>query len=159
MELINATELEKMEIERVDFPGDIVADLHKIAQQLMEEVKERKALGIAAPQVGIPKKMAIVRLQGEEGDALVPVVNPQYFPAGARRQYIEGCLSYGDQDFQVKRYKTIKVRCFVFEEEEEKIRLRPAEFKLSGRDALVLQHETDHCNGITLAHKGKKISQ
>ena len=156
MELISSEELEDVEIERVDFPGDVVPDLYEISKQLIEEVNKHNALGIAAPQVGIPKKLAIVRFKGEEGkkDTLLPVINPLYFPKGSRAQFIEGCLSYEDEEFTIKRYKSIKARFFAFDPEGKVI--RPVEMILSGRDALVFQHEADHCNGVTCATKGKR---
>ena len=100
-----------------------------------EELKD-KGYGLAAPQVGLPFKVAIIRLPGGIN---YPLVNPVILRKA--NQYVvenEGCLSL-DRRYNTKRYKRIKI--------VDDIRGQRNAKEL---EALVLQHEVDHLNGLTI---------
>lgn len=139
----------------VEFQDVDLEELMGICQSLIDAVKKEKALGIAAIQIGIPYKIAVVRLSvGSGRDMLVPVINPSYYKMGERTKSVEWCLTLPNESFVVKRYKNIKARFLTFN--KEGTNLIEANMKLKGLDAFVFQHETDHCNGILCSEKGKK---
>lgn len=112
-----------------------------IVPEMIEMAEEKEALGLAAPQVGIPKKFFIARDLNTR--QLHVYFNALYFKdSTARVQMQEGCLSYpGDGTAVVKRNKRIKMMYSVFENGK----LVPKTKKIRGEQAIVFQHEIDHC--------------
>ncbi len=114
-------------------------------------------VGLAAPQVGIPAKFFIARLPSlspEPGDTrrIAVIFDPEYRGNGKKRNSDEGCLTYPKRVYRVKRYKTIKVKYTNHLGQELTAKLR-------GDDALVFQHECDHCgNGSEPGRTIKEIS-
>lgn len=128
-------------------------ELINISDDLMEITKERKALGVAGIQVGVPYKIAVVRVSSFiDRDMFITVMNPVYYPMGSKTKNIEGCLTIPDQLFEVKRYKSVKSKFVTFNKDRSE--LVSVEMKFKGMDAFVYQHETDHCNGILCSQKG-----
>lgn len=151
MNLIPADELEGANIAPVSIPIANVKPLAEIVEQLVQEVKDRNAAGIAAPQVGIMQQIAVMRLESGE---FLPMINPRYFPAGSLQASVEGCLSYPNERYIVRRYKHITARFYTMKIGGRDFEL-VQKYRLSGMDCTVFQHETDHCRGLTIALKGK----
>ena len=80
-------------------------------------------------------------------------VNPVYYKDGKATNTIEGCLSYPGEQYFVKRHKYIRAVYYSVNRKTKK--LVKVMKKLTGEAAIIYQHETDHCNGITIATKGK----
>lgn len=106
----------------------------------------RAGIGLAAPQIGISKKMIAVHLEDEK-DRLVSyaLFNPKIISHSTQLTYLpggEGCLSV-DREVPgiVPRYAKITVKGITLEGQEVKIRLK-------GMPSIVFQHEIDHLNGI-----------
>lgn len=96
-------------------------------------------VGLAAIQVGVPKRVILVR----QGDTFVPFINPMIIKRSPRTYVtVEGCLSL-DGERTVKRHSSIKV-----------VWTTPGGKKKSqdfhGHLAQIIQHEVDHCNGILI---------
>lgn len=118
----------------------------------IEEVAEKEnlqaAVGIAAIQVGIPKKMLAIVLKDEDGNEQVKyaLANPKILSYSIEKAYLasgEGCLSVPDgHQGYVYRHARIKVRAYDLFENQEII------IKAKGYLAIVLQHEMDHFNGV-----------
>ena len=109
--------------------------------------KDRKSgqLGIAAPQIG-----SSIRIFGFwYGNQKIVVVNPEIILSGREFKSIEGCLSIarGNQKYIVIRNKFVKLRGL---DANGKL----ISLKLNGLDAAVVQHETDHLDGIMIDQKG-----
>lgn len=106
----------------------------------------RPGVGLAAIQVGFAKKMFVIYY--EKGDELVQykLVNPKIIETSVRKAALsngEGCLSVDkDHEGYVHRYYKIKMKAYDVLQEKEII------IEASGYDAIVLQHEYDHLNGI-----------
>ena len=98
----------------------------------------RPGIGLAAPQIGIYKKMAIIRLQ----DLSIDLVNAT-ISKGFDLQHFknEGCLSFPDRTETTNRYNEIHVVGNMVE---------PSQFVATDLLAVVIQHETDHYNSILL---------
>lgn len=106
----------------------------------------RPAVGIAAIQLGVPKKMLAIVLNDEEGCSEYALVNPKIISESIQKAFLEhgeGCLSVeGEHEGNILRSARIKVRAFDFLQNKEIV------ISASGYFAIVLQHEIDHFSGI-----------
>ncbi|MFC7372009.1 peptide deformylase [Fictibacillus iocasae] len=106
----------------------------------------RPGIGLAAPQIGVTKRMIAVHVEGEDGELYsCAVINPKITSHSVQMTYLEsgeGCLSV-DRDVPgyVPRYAKLTVKGYSPDGE-------PVEFKLKGMPAIVFQHEIDHLDGI-----------
>jgi len=103
-------------------------------------------VGLAAPQVGLNKRIIAV----QEQDKIGVYINPELLKTStAMQEDEEGCLSVPGKWGIVKRHKRISVRAVDRHG-------RKVEFDLSGFPAVVWQHEIDHLNGILFIDKVKE---
>lgn len=106
----------------------------------------RPGIGLAAPQINVPKRMIAVHVKDEKDNLYsYALFNPKIVSHSVEKTYLtsgEGCLSV-DAPIQgyVPRYARITVKGFDIEGIEVKLRLK-------GLPAIVFQHEIDHLNGI-----------
>ena len=120
----------------------------KISQdpELAKKYNLREGVGLAAPQVGVTKRLIAVYY--DDGEKIVERVlaNPIIISESKRKTYIEsgeGCLSVPrDVDGLVFRAYKIKVKAY------DVIAKKNITFGATGFDAIVFQHEIDHLNGI-----------
>lgn len=113
--------------------GDPI-DLVKSMAKLMIE---SNGIGLAAPQVGINKRIFIMG----NSDKLIACINPEILSSDGEEKDIEGCLSFPNLWLRVMRFKTINVR---YQNTAGEV----VELTLSGLPARVFQHELDHLNGV-----------
>lgn len=121
-----------------------VARIDSSIQALVENMKEvmrnARGLGLAAPQLGISKRILIYQMKEKEGVRVL--INPQISSmSGEQTEPREGCLSIPGLHGTVKRAKVLRVRGFDH-------RNRPVNRKVYELEARVIQHEVDHLNGI-----------
>lgn len=102
-------------------------------------------VGLAAPQVGILKRIIVVDPHDEE-TGLVKLVNPEIIEADGEQIGVEGCLSIPDFNATVKRPEHVKVK-YMDEEGNEQV------WDAHGFPAVILSHEIDHLNGILFRDK------
>ncbi|MCD6473030.1 peptide deformylase [Candidatus Aerophobetes bacterium] len=100
---------------------------------------KNEGIGLAAPQVGINKRIIIVHTD----NGLLKLINPQILEKEGEDSLSEGCLSLPEIFVQVNRAKRIKVEGL--NEEGKLIKLRAEDFL-----ARVIQHEIDHLNGVLI---------
>lgn len=110
-------------------------------------------IGLAAPQVGVTKRMIIVSLISERDDKedvpyqTILMMNPEILEYGKEKDVEEeGCLSLPGLRWEVERYIHLKVR---FQDEKGKSQT----LFLSGLPARIVQHEVDHLNGVLFIDK------
>ena len=139
-EKILAKKLEKVDVEKVK-KGEFDAfflDMKKV-------MKENQGVGLAANQVG--KDLAIFVIDekvAKECEIPEVYINPEITEYSKDNDEMEeGCLSIPEYYVPIKRAKKIKIK--FINEKGEKMKL-----KVRGFAARVLQHETDHLNGITI---------
>ena len=152
MEMVPAREIESCVCEVVDVKTENPKSMFTLGYELGRVCFTQKGLGLAAPQVGIFRKIMVFR---DEEATMMIAINPTYFPKGSRGTYMEACMSYPDRGFRVKRYKSVTAHFWTITSEKKFVFLKKI---LKGNAAIVYQHETDHLNGITLATKGKEIT-
>ncbi len=119
--------------------------IQKLIDDMMETMEEYHGVGLAAPQVHEDVRLFVAALDMERGDEPTPpiaLINPEITPVGTEIvDDWEGCLSIPDIRGKVPRHREIKVRAF--DRDGERIELRARGFS-----ARIIQHETDHLDGI-----------
>lgn len=121
-----------------------------IMSQDAEKAKEydlNPGVGMAAPQVGVLKKMFVVYTTDENGNLhQYALVNPKIISTSVTKAYLEGgegCLSVPvSHEGYVKRYNKVKIKAF------DHISNKDVLLSLKGYVAIVVQHEYDHLFGI-----------
>ncbi len=122
-----------------------VSDLRDKLEEALRRSYERgrPGIGLACPQIGIAKTMAIIRVTGKNGHQYnVDLVNAR-IEAGYDEVFFrkEGCLSFPGKFVRTKRYKEI----LVVDNDVD-----PRSFIATGILAVCIQHELDHLKGILL---------
>ena len=124
----------------------------KLIDDMIETMVEYEGIGLAAPQVHEGVRLFVAGVEGS-GDNLkiVPFINPVITPVGEETaEDWEGCLSIPDIRGRVPRARNIVVRAF--DRSGKKIELPAAGFT-----ARVIQHETDHLDGILFFDRMKNF--
>lgn len=125
-------------------------------EKIVEEYGIRPAVGLAAPQIGVMKRMfAIVCYDENDKLNVLPLVNPKILEHSEEKVYLnggEGCISVKRPTSGLTpRYKWIKFEAIQWNYKRkvfEKIRM-----KLEGYLSIVFQHEYDHLDGILYVDK------
>ena len=116
----------------------ITPEIKELVFNMGESMAKDKGVGLAAPQVGVLKRIIVV--QGIQGpDAYI---NPRIVKKSRGKDFMEeGCLSFPDVFLQIKRPKEVEV---------EALNLQGEKIRVKARDlaARVFQHEIDHLDGI-----------
>lgn len=126
----------------------IDAELQTLIDDMFETMYAAPGIGLAAIQVGVPKRLLVMDLQEEEDEEGKPIkaprvfINPEILDTSEQLQvYSEGCLSVPDQYADVERPAVIRAR---WQDREGTTH----EEQLEGLLAICLQHEMDHLEGI-----------
>lgn len=138
-------------LRTISTPVETIDDaLQQLIDDMFETMYAAPGIGLAAIQVGVPKRLLVMDLQepesDEEGAPSVRTprvfINPQILEGSEQLSiYNEGCLSVPDQFAEVERPASIRVSWM---DREGRIH----EQRLEGLLATCLQHEMDHLNGV-----------
>ncbi len=116
-------------------------DLRKLADDMFESMYAAHGVGLAAPQIGIGKRIVVIDVTfKEDPEAKMVLVNPEIVKAEGRQRGSEGCLSLPDFREDVTRANIVTVRAQD---------LSGNWFEKTGEEILAraFLHETDHLNG------------
>ncbi len=134
--------------------------------ELVKQYDIRPGVGIAAPQVGVNKRMfainAVDFLDENHTKYLFAVINPTIIQKSKEMTYLpggEGCLSVDrpTDGLVTPRHYAITAKCSIFDFKTNKI--KTVTLKLEGYPAIVFQHEYDHLDGILYTDKMYKESE
>ena len=125
---------------------NITPEINGFISRLKETMYTNKGcVGIAAPQAGKPLRIALVDVTGhpkaKKSRGLITLINPRITQKSGKTISREGCLSVPDFTGNVKRFKKIIVG-YIDEKGKKKV------LAASGFEAVVIQHEVDHLDGI-----------
>lgn len=125
--------------------------LKLLIEDMYETMDMAYGVGLAAPQIGILKRLIVVdnrEDEEEEGERSMRfyMINPEIIEKDGEEVSMEGCLSVPGKQGTVKRAKHIKVKYNDLEGQE--IIMEAEDFL-----ARIIQHETDHLNGILYTDK------
>lgn len=118
----------------------ITPNIHKLLDNMADTMYDALGVGLAAPQIGILKRVIIVDVGGEDSQ-LYELINPEIVSSEGEEIGTEGCLSIPGLVGEVKRKASIVVRGLNRDGEEVTI-------EAEGYLARAFQHEVDHLNGI-----------
>jgi peptide deformylase len=147
-----------MAIRNIRKDGDEVLrkksrEIEVINDRLIELLKDMEdtmysadGVGLAAPQVGILKRVAVV----DAGNGLIELINPVIIEKTGEQTYIEGCLSVPDVFGEVKRPEKVKVE--TLDRKGKKVLVEG-----EGLQAVALCHEIDHLDGILFKDKASRL--
>jgi peptide deformylase len=149
MALLPIIETPDPRLRTVSTPVETVdAALQTLIDDMFETMYAAPGIGLAAIQVGVPKRLLVIDLQEEQDEEGKPVkdprvfINPEILETSEDLQvYQEGCLSVPDQYADVERPATIRAR---WQDREGKVH----EEQIDGLLAVCLQHEMDHLEGV-----------
>jgi peptide deformylase len=137
----------RQKAEKID---KINEDTAQLAGKMLEIVKTDKGIGLAAPQIGVLKRLFVVHI---EGDIQRVFINPSILETSQETVKVEeGCLSIPGIYADVVRSESIKVQAW-------NERGKPFTLEASGLLARVIQHEYDHLEGVLFLDRlpeGKK---
>ncbi|MFN7916093.1 MAG: peptide deformylase [Vicinamibacterales bacterium] len=119
--------------------------MQKLIDDMIETMNEYHGVGLAAPQVHEGLRLFVAALdmeRGEEPSEPIALINPEITPVGTEmREDWEGCLSIPDIRGKVPRHFEIRVKALDRDGERVELRAR-------GFSARIIQHETDHLDGV-----------
>ncbi|QQK07762.1 peptide deformylase [Miniphocaeibacter halophilus] len=132
-----------------------VSEINERILELLDDMKdtlyEAEGLGLAAPQVGVLRRVVVVDMRDEEG--LLMMINPKIIEESDETQInIEGCLSVPDESGYVQRPKELTVE--YLDEKGEKRTM-----KCDGYKAVCISHELDHLEGILYIDKKIEVDE
>lgn len=131
-------------VDRSEFGS---ASFKKLVADMFETMYAAKGVGLAAPQIGIKKRLTVIDPSaGEKPEERVVLVNPEILSKEGKLTEEEGCLSIPGFREPVQRARTTRVKA---QDEDGKW------FELVGEDLLsrAIQHENDHLDGVLFIHR------
>jgi len=127
-------------------PGEPVtefnAELRRLIADMFETTYASQGVGLAAPQVGVSKRLTTIDLSmGKEPNDKLVLINPEIISSDGKLYEEEGCLSFPDIREKVVRAAKVRIRA-----QDEKGKW----FEMDGEDLLArcFQHEIDHLDGM-----------
>ncbi len=132
-------------------------DLQALVEDMIETMRKAPGVGLAAPQIGLSKRLLVVEFGDEQDDdipkQLYVLANPEIIAqSGEQVAGIEGCLSVPGLVGEVERAKVVTVQGQ--DQHGKKVKIRA-----QGWLARIFQHEIDHVNGILYTDRTEKIWQ
>jgi peptide deformylase len=128
--------------------------LRALIDDMFETMYAAPGIGLAAIQIGVPKRVVIMDLAKKEEPKQPQVfINPEVvWVSDEKATYEEGCLSIPEYYEEVERPKAVKVKYLDAD-------LRPQEIEADGLLATCLQHEIDHTNGVLFIDHISKLKR
>jgi peptide deformylase len=138
-------------VERID------DDLRRFLDDMLETMYEAPGIGLAAVQVGVPRRIVTVDVAKREDEEAEPnpifLINPEIVSSSEERDtHEEGCLSIPEYYAEVERPASIRIR---YLDRDGKLQ----EMDANGILAVCLQHEVDHLNGTLFIDHLSKLKR
>ena len=124
-----------------------------LIDNMIETMYAAPGVGLAAPQVGVSKRLAVIDISTKDASApLLVLINPVLVQKEGDVEFEEGCLSLPDYTAKVSRAEKVVVRAVDRQG-------RHIEIEAEGLLAIALQHEIDHLDGILLIDRISPIKR
>ena len=141
-------EILKIPCKRVSLFDD---KLRGVAQEMAKLMVASGGIGLAAPQVGISRRLMLC-WDGTAATKLLVLINPELISSSGEQIGPEGCLSFPDQTHEIKRFDRVVMR---YQDLKGKIQ----RIEASGLLSRCLQHELDHLNGIVFIERQERSEE
>jgi peptide deformylase len=118
--------------------------IKELVADMIETMHAQDGVGLAAPQVGILKRVVVIDLYDDKGPYVL--INPEIIKEKGEQEVDEGCLSFPNQFAKIIRPEEVTVRAKDIDGKE---------YTLKGKGLLAqaISHEVDHLNGILFVDK------
>jgi peptide deformylase len=127
-------------------PGEPITEFNaeprKFADDMFETMYSNQGIGLAAQQVGVAKRLAVIDLSsGKDSKDKLTLINPEFISHDGRLYEEEGCLSFPEIREKVVRWAKVRLRAQ---------NLKGEWFEMDAEDLLsrCFQHEIDHLDGV-----------
>ncbi|PKM97557.1 MAG: peptide deformylase [Elusimicrobia bacterium HGW-Elusimicrobia-3] len=138
--------------KRVVF-DEMKKELPALLADMFETMDAVGGAGLAANQVGLDLRLAVIKIHREDEDPLsIVIINPELVEKSGSMYEDEGCLSFPGLFAKVRRAAKVKVRAL----NEKGL---PIEINAEGLFAKALQHEMDHLDGVTFVDRLPLLSR
>jgi peptide deformylase len=122
------------------------ANINKLLNNLADTLYSAKGAGLAAPQIGVSKRVIVVDI----GEGLHELINPEIVSSSGQETDLEGCLSIPGIIGDVTRASSVKIS---YMDRHSKVKVLSAK----GMLARAMQHEIDHLEGILFIDRAVNI--
>ena len=126
------------EVEKVD------EKIKELVKAMLETMYKNNGVGLAAPQVGILKRVVVIDLYDNNGP--IVLINPEIIKEKGEQEVEEGCLSFPNQFAKIIRPAEVTVKAL--DEDGKEIKIKAKELL-----AQAISHEVDHLEGILFVDK------
>lgn len=126
----------------------VTPNILKLLDNMAETMYDAEGIGLAAPQIGVPKRVVVVDI----GDGLVELINPVIIAKEGEVIDQEGCLSVPNVTGEVKRAQKVVVHAL----DREGVLM---EYEAEDLIARAFQHEIDHLDGVLFVDVAEKIAE
>jgi len=126
--------------------------IRTLVEDMAETMAASHGVGIAAPQVGILKRIFLAVPDPDEDETPMVFINPEIIRQEGSQRGEEGCLSVPGMVGTVERPATVKLKALDIEGNERT-------YEFSDFAAVVICHENDHLNGVLYTDKAENIHQ
>jgi peptide deformylase len=132
---------------------NIDKDLQRLVDNMMETMYAAPGIGLAAPQVGVSKRLVVIDVSTkDEKHPLIVLINPEIIEADSFIDSEEGCLSVPGYTSTIKRAGRVVVKGLDRNG-------RPVQIEGTGLLARALQHEIDHLDGVLFVDRMSSIKR
>lgn len=127
---------------------EITPNIQKLLTDMAETMYDAEGVGLAAPQIGILKRVIVIDVGDENG--LIEMVNPEFVSQEGEQFGPEGCLSIPGLNGDVRRAQKVTVKG---------LDRNGQEITVTGTDLLAraFQHEIDHLNGVLFTDLAERV--
>ncbi|MGK0466006.1 peptide deformylase [Clostridium sp.] len=122
-----------------------------LIDDMMDTLYEGNGIGLAAPQIGILKRIILIDLGEEEGEPII-VINPKITAKSGNEKDYEGCLSYVGYEGEVYRPTSVTVKGI-------NVKGKPVTYEAEGLLARAFCHEIDHLDGILYMSRAEGMQE
>ncbi|MCB9114270.1 MAG: peptide deformylase [Caldilineaceae bacterium] len=134
---------------------DFGPSLHQLLDDMLETMREAPGVGLAAPQIGIGQRIAVIEYPEDEDDPentrrVYEIINPEIIKKKGSDIGQEGCLSIPGLAADVERATQVVVKAQ--DRNGKEIRIKAYDWL-----ARIFQHEIDHLHGVLMTDKAEKV--
>lgn len=143
LNIVKVGENDEVLRQRAQEVTKVTKKIQKLIKDMIETMYEADGVGLAAPQIGVSKRIIVVDI----GEGPIALINPKIIEMSPEQEIdVEGCLSILEFQGYVKRAKHVVVQGL--DEKEKIVKIEASDFL-----ARAFQHELDHLDGILFTDK------
>ncbi len=129
---------------------EITDNIRTLVSDMYETMDSKEGLGLAAPQVGVLRRVVVVNVTEEDNERRFEMINPRIIESDGEQENMEACLSVPLKNGLVKRPEFLRVAYMDLDGKEHEV-------EAHGFFAVVLAHEIDHLEGVLYTDKAVEM--